>query len=219
MIINSKRKNCKDVFNAFLVSYATYVGDYEIPCIRASYDIPKKLVLFSKALSCKDCEQWVHFYEDDYLFERIWKSPERYLDILKKYKGVILPDFSLYRDMPLAMQIWNIYRSRALGNWFQINGIRVIPNIRFGDRRTFDICCEGISEQTVIAIGSHGNIKNKIDREIFIEGFDYVVRLLKPIAVIVYGSAPEKYFKKYYDSNVKIIRFDSDYFTSHKVVD
>lgn len=123
MIINSKRKNCKDVFNAFLVSYATYVGDYEIPCIRASYDIPKKLVPFSKALSCKDCEQWVHFYEDDYLFERIWKSPERYLDILKKYKGVILPDFSLYRDMPLAMQIWNIYRSRALGNWFQINGI------------------------------------------------------------------------------------------------
>lgn len=106
--INSQRKNCIDVFNAFLVTLATYAGIFEFPCIKATYDIPNKLISFSKCISCKDYNQWVHFYEDDHLFERIWRNPQKYLDILKRYNGVILPDFSLYRDMPLVMQLWNI---------------------------------------------------------------------------------------------------------------
>ena len=156
--INSQRKSCIDVFNAFLVAFATYAGLFEFPIIKPTYDIPNRLIAFSKAISCKDYDQWVHFYEDDHLFERIWRNPQKYLDILKKYNGVILPDFSLYRDMPFAMQIWNIYRSRAIGHWLQSNGIKVIPNIRYGDRRTYKICCDGISKNCVIAIGSHGTI-------------------------------------------------------------
>lgn len=75
--------------------------------------------------------------EDDFLFERIWRNPRKYLEVLQRYEGVILPDFSLYRDMPLVMQLWNIYRSRAIGHWLQMNGVTVIPNIRYGDRRTY----------------------------------------------------------------------------------
>lgn len=29
-----------------------------------------------------------------------------------RFNGVILPDFSLFRDMPLVMQMYNILRSR-----------------------------------------------------------------------------------------------------------
>ncbi|MBQ8708582.1 MAG: DUF4417 domain-containing protein [Succinivibrionaceae bacterium] len=165
--INSSRKACKDVFNAFLVSLATYDGPFEIPRIMPTYDIPLKLIAFSKALSSKDYNQCVHFYEDDYLFIRIWRNPRRYLKVLKRFSAVILPDFSLYRDMPLIMQIWNIYRSRAIGHWLQLNGVKVIPNIRYGDRRTFKICCYGIEKHCVIAVGSHGNMRNIVDREFF----------------------------------------------------
>lgn len=157
--INSQRKSCIDVFNAFLVTLATYAGMFEFPCIKATYDIPNKLISFSKCISCKDYNQWVHFYEDDYLFERIWRNPQKYLNILKRFNGIILPDFSLYRDMPLVMQLWNIYRSRAIGFWLQVNGVKVIPNLRFGDKRTYRICCDGIEKYCVIAIGSHGNLK------------------------------------------------------------
>lgn len=59
--INSQRKSCIDVFNAFLVTLATYAGIFEFPCIKATYDIPNKLILFSKCMSCKDYNQWVHF--------------------------------------------------------------------------------------------------------------------------------------------------------------
>ncbi|MDO4939250.1 MAG: DUF4417 domain-containing protein [Lachnospiraceae bacterium] len=216
--INSQRKGCKDVFNAFLVTVAKYAGLFEFPMILATYKIPNRLIAFSKAISCKDFNQWVHFYEDDQLFERLWNNPKRYLDILKKYNGVILPDFSLYRDMPFAMQIWNIYRSRAIGHWLQINGVNVIPNIRYGDRRTYRICCDGISKNCIIAVGTHGTLKHAADREIFSEGLDIVIRRLEPSAIVVYGTAPDCIFKQYKDAGIKIVKFCSEYATSHREV-
>lgn len=109
---NSTRIGCKDVFRAFLVKNARYEGDLEIPCIEAEDQLPTRLILFSKAIGGKDYAAWVHFYEDDVSFERLWNQPNKYLPILKKYAGVISPDFSVYRDMPLVMLEWNVYRSR-----------------------------------------------------------------------------------------------------------
>ena len=111
---NSTRTGCKDVFRAFLVKNARYAGDLEIPCIEAEDQLPTRLIPFSKAFGSKDYDAWVHFYEDDVGFERLWNQPNKYMPILKKYAGVISPDFSVYRDMPLVMQQWNIYRSRAM---------------------------------------------------------------------------------------------------------
>ena len=139
-LINSTRSGCRDVFRAFLVKDATYDGDLEIPRIMPESSIPNKLILFSKALKSDDQDCWVCFYEDDAAFERLWNNPNRYLPILKQYKGCISPDFSLYRDMPLVMQQWNIYRSRAIGHWLQKNGIPVITNVRWSDERTFGRC-------------------------------------------------------------------------------
>ncbi len=214
--INSKRSNCKDVFNAFLVCMASYAGLFEFPVIAPTYQIPNRLIPFSKAVSSKDYNCWIHFYEDDYLFERLWRNPQRYLELLRKFNGIILPDFSLYRDMPLVMQLWNIYRSRAIGAWLQTNGIMVIPNLRYGDRRTYKCCSDGISKGCVIAIGTHGTIKNRIDRKIFIDGLDVVVNHLNPKAIIVYGAAPDYIFKKYRDSGIEIYSFISDYGASIK---
>ena len=36
--------------------------------------------------------------------------------------------------------------------------------------------------------------------------------------IVVYGAAPEKYFKKYEDAGIRIEQFDSNYATSHKEV-
>lgn len=216
--VNVQRKSCRDVFNAFLVSLATYAGLFEFPCIRPTYVVPERMLPFSKALSCHDYNQWVHFYEDDFLFERIWRNPRKYMEVLQRYEGVILPDFSLYRDMPLVMQLWNIYRSRAIGHWLQMNGVTVIPNIRYGDRRTYRVCCDGIEKHCVIAVGTHGNMKHKVDREIFLEGFDVIINRLQPTVVMIYGSAPTKYFQKYIDAGIEIVQFESDYSISHKEV-
>ena len=156
---NCTRNGCKDVFHAFLVKNAQFDTELEIPCIKPESSIPQKLIPFSKAVGGTDYNCFVHFYEDDANFERLWNNPQKYLPVLHKYKGVITPDFSLYRDMPLVMQQWNTYRSRAIGHWLQENGIPVIPNVRWGDERTYDLCCAGVPRNSTIAVGSHGCIK------------------------------------------------------------
>ena len=160
-LTNSMRRNCRDVFKSFLVKFAEYAGLFEFPVIKKTQRVPNKLIPFSKALSSTDYDQWVHFYEDDYLFERLWNNPQKYLEKLSRFNGVILPDFSLYRDMPFVMQLWNIYRSRAIGCWLQNNGVTVIPNIRYGDKRTFRICCDGIGSGGVIAVGTLAPLRTK----------------------------------------------------------
>ena len=92
----------------------------------------------------KDFDSWVMFYEHDRKFERLWNNPKQYIGKLKKFQGVISPDFSLYRNMPLVMQMWNTYRNRALAAWFNKNDIDVIPNVRFNDERTYGFCFDGI---------------------------------------------------------------------------
>lgn len=72
---NYLRKNCKDVFKSFLVENATYNGYFEFPRIYPCEEIPNKLIPFSKSISCTNHNQWIHFYEDDYLIERIWNNP------------------------------------------------------------------------------------------------------------------------------------------------
>ena len=213
---NGARSSCKDVFNAFMVSDAEYAGKYEFPILLPTYKIPNRLIAFTDALKSKDYGQWVHFYQDDKDFERIWRQPRKYLSILKKFNGVILPDFSLYRDMPLAMQIWNIYRSRAFGHWLQREGIEIIVNIRYGDERTYRICCDGVSQGCVIAIGTHGTTKGRRDRYYLLNGLDKVIEILQPSAIVIYGAAPDKYYQKYKDMGIAIHQFDSDFSKSHR---
>ena len=51
------------------------VGYYQIPTIRNDNYIPKELIGFNYAKSSKNKDVGIHFYIDDYQFERIWNSP------------------------------------------------------------------------------------------------------------------------------------------------
>ena len=114
------------------------------------------------------------------------------------------------------MQQWNVYRGRAIGHWLQENGVNVIPNIRWGDERTFDTCCLGVPQNSIIAVGSHGCVKLLKDREFFAKGLDHIVNVLHPKAIIVYGTAPNEIFCKYKNAGIKVLQFDSDYMVAHR---
>ena len=60
-ILNVPQKGETDVFRSFLVKNATYEGVEEIPKIRTSNYIPEKVISFSKAVSGKVFNRWVHF--------------------------------------------------------------------------------------------------------------------------------------------------------------
>ncbi len=88
-LINCTRSGCKDVFRSFLVKNATYEGNLEIPVIKPEKQIPRKLISFSKAISSRDFDCWVHFYEDDVAFERIWNNPKNISRYSCDMKGLL----------------------------------------------------------------------------------------------------------------------------------
>ena len=196
--VNKERAGCVDVFHSKYFEGLHCKGEYGFPVIKGINEVPRRLIPFSKAMrEKKDFHQWVCFYEDDHEFERIWNSPLKYLSQLSRFEGVISPDFSVYFDMPLAMQLWNILRSRVIGAWLQKQGVKVIPNIRFGDERTYRCVCDGISRHSTIAVGSLGCLRVKEYRTVFENGLLVIVDILKPETLIIYGSAP---------SNVDILK-------------
>ena len=74
-------------------------------------------------------DDYVHFFIDDYKFESLWNDPEPRISKLSRCKGVLSPQFSTYYTMPQALQIFNTFRSRWCGAYFQSKGLNVIPTI------------------------------------------------------------------------------------------
>lgn len=184
----------RDNFRLGLIENISYEGLFDFPKIEASKVKVSKyaVVPFNIAKTVVNRKEYfVHFYIDDYQFERVWNKPEKYLEFLRQFKGVIAPDFSIYRDMPKAQQIWNCYRSRALAGYWQANGIKVVPNASWADESSFAWCFDGLPKNSTIAVSSLGCMKSKQTKLYFCRGFDEMVKRLSPVNILFYGIIPE----------------------------
>jgi len=206
-----------DYFNGELAVNAKFVGDYDIPYVESDNMIPKKIITFSKCIKSKDFDRWVVFYEDDKIFERLWNNPHKYLPILKKYKGVVGPDFSLYGDYPIAIQIYNVYRSRLITHWLKQNGIKVIPNVRWSTDYSYSFCFDGLKKKDIVFVGSHGCSKKNNDKKLFFNGMLKMIETINPRIICVYGKANNEVFTKLKKQGVQIISFESEYSLTHEV--
>ena len=157
------------------------------PRIRPCYTIPEDMVHFEIANSYKSRDKFAHFFIDDYRFERLWERPENYIECLSRYAGLIAPDFSTYTDMPKPMQMWNVYRSRALTYYWQNQGLEVIPLIQFSDESSYEWIFEGLPKHSVLATSSVGVYRNKAYRREFAKGMEAACMALEPTDLVWYG--------------------------------
>ena len=99
---------------------------------------------------------------------------------------------------------------RLLGFWLGRNGIAVINNVRWGTSETYQYCFDGIQKESVVAIGTVGGSPRKlVDRSRFNNGINYMVELLCPRVIIVYGSANYECFKNLENSGIKVFSYPS----------
>jgi hypothetical protein len=204
-MMDFSKKPRLNVFKSKLVERAHFSKVYEMPLIGRTDYKPTEGIPFNIATRAKNHRQWLHFYIHDYLFDRVWKDPDRYLPLFKRFCGVITPDYSLYREMPLCMQMWNTYRNRALAYWLQSNGIKTITNVRWGDERTYGFVFEGLAQGGTYAVCTNGCIKSGLDRYYFKKGLAKMVELLKPDTIVNYGSSADDIFGKYKEQGIEII--------------
>lgn len=163
------------------------IGFYDMPVIRKTEHTPKSLLGFNYAKSSKKYESGIHFFLDDYQFERLWRSPQTYINMLSEFDCVLTPDFSLYTDMPKAMMIWNTYRSRLLGNFWQQEGLTVVPTVSWADEDSFDFCFDGLPLNSILAISTVGVKQTEKATQIWIKGFEEMIENCHPKKLIVYG--------------------------------
>lgn len=123
---------------------------------------------------------------------------------------------SVYRDMPLAMQVNNTYRNRAIAHWLSTKGIKVIPNVRWGDERSYEFCFDGILSNSIVAIGSNGCIRTPTDIAYFKQGLAEMNRRLAPHTILVYGSTPSEVFGEFEKTGIQIISFPSEMQKIHR---
>jgi hypothetical protein len=173
-------------YNLQLYDEERAVGKYQMPLIDKSQIIPNELIGFNYMKSTQDHNVGIHCFIDDYQFERLWNSPQLYIDDILKFDCILTPDFSLYMDMPLAMKIWNVYRSRLLGQFWQDCGMEVIPTVQWAEPATYEFCFDGIPQNSVVAVSTIG-VKKGESLAIWNDGMHEMIKRLKPQTILVYG--------------------------------
>ena len=165
-----------DSFQSFLVNGANFTDREEYPIIPqrfVSSAIPQKIMPFNKAITFRGDlhDTFISFYSPDETFERVRRTPKRYLSFFQRTAGLIGPDFSIHSDMPLIKQ-------------------------RCGTDELLPEFLAAIPCHRLVAIGTHGFVHQKHEQcewYCFIESF---CEKLKPAGIIVYGTLRNKMFEE-----------------------
>lgn len=175
-------------YNLQLVNIANCDDETGMPIVKPCDELPPELLGFNYAKSSGPSDAWLHFFVDDYQFERLWNQPEKYLPTIKKFGGVLSPDFSLYLDMPYPMQQWNEYRRRALANYWQRNGVKVIPTLSWSLEPSYGFCFDGLPTESTVAVSTVGVHGNEYAMKVWHDGMAEAMSRLRPKRVLQYGA-------------------------------
>ena len=192
----------EDSFQAFLVEGANFTKEEEYPILERwmiSEIPPKKIMPFDKALNYQGdlSDVYVCTYARDCSFERVRRSPNKYLNFFRRCGGLIGFDFSVHSDMPIVKQKSQMNDNLCLTYFYGKNGNKVIPNVRYGKDELSDDFLSAIPKHTLIAIGTHGFIKEIPQKAEWYCFLEKIIKELEPSGIIVYGKLSGKIFEEF----------------------
>lgn len=177
------------------------VGKYGMPIIKKQEIDLDKIDLLGYVKTKPNDEEnknkTIHFFTYDWNFESVFDKPEKAMEKLDQYYALLSPEFSLYWDMPKAVQIYNTFKNRWCGAFWQKMGKIVIPTVCCAGEESYDFCFDGIEEGSVVAISTYRREQHKHE---ILKSYNKMLEVIKPSAVIIYGEAfPEM------KGNIKVI--------------
>ena len=178
-----------DVLRERYIAGAELVGKYQVPQlqpINARLDglMPVPINLAGKEKNPRECV--LHCFVDDVKFEGIWKDPLKQIETLKYYSYFCPCDFSFYYTMPLAVQMNQIYRMRAIHHFLTCCGVKCIPVVTWSDESSFDFCFDGLPMESTLTVSTNGCHTIRA-REYYKRGFAEMCERLKPTQILVVG--------------------------------
>ena len=171
-----------------MTTHPIYPSDnaYGIPNLRHTplNSAPDWLIPYRTRVRFETAGGAVHFFLYDAIFRSVWTCPNKSLRYLSKFNIVLTPDFSLDADMPLAVQIFNTYRNRWCGAYWQAQGYTVIPTVGWSTPDSYEFCFAGIARHSIVALTTLGTRRNK---QAFLHGYDAMLEHIQPSLVICYS--------------------------------
>ena len=168
-------------------------GQFDFPILYPEKYKPIKFIGFNYANQCRDYEgKGVHFFLDDYQFERIWTKFERNINMLAKFDAVLTPDWSMFTDWPVIVQMWNHYRKHYVGAYLQMIGVTVYPTICWSDKNSMAWCFDGEPVGGCVAVSSVGTQMREDERKGFLYGYDAMLERLEPETILFNGKIPSE---------------------------
>lgn len=178
----------------FLRNNYETIGLWEIPIVqRQEIDLNNIKLLACSHTRINEDEQHrqygVHFYVDDSRFAGIYNNSEKTLSKYAQYRFLLTPDFSLYAEMPMWLQITNVAKNRWCGAYWQSKGLIIIPTISWSSSQSYSFCFDGVEQNAIVSVGMIGCKGNKLG---FLRGYDKMLEKLNPKAIICYGKPFEE---------------------------
>jgi len=149
------------------------------------------LVLYNQfAINEKYDNAVVGFFLHDKIFEAVYNQPITTLNRLANsgMAGMLTPNFSLWVDTPIAMQIWAWYKTQWCGRFFQENGIKVMPTLNWSDENSYDFCFSGVPKNCKTVIVQCRNLSNELAKKRFIKGIYEAKKRINFEKVYIYGA-------------------------------
>lgn len=198
----NERQRTDNAYNLMYNDQSRTEGWFQMPIIRNDDYTPSDLIGFNYLLNTDRRDCGIHFYIDDYQFERIWNAPEVYIDKLIEFEGALTPDFSLYMDMPMPTKIWNVYRSRLIGQIMQDAGIKVVPTISWAEPETYKFCFDGIEKGSIVSVSTVGVKRFQESMDVFRDGCDAMIEKIQPKIILLYGGMVDYDF-----GNIEVVEY------------
>lgn len=206
-----ERERTYNAYNMRLVDYVELTPDkWQMPIIYKTDFVPDDLIGFKyvKSDNNENAEKaGIHCFIDDYQFERLWNRPNEYIELVRPYQCMLSPDFSLYTDMTMPTKIWNVYRSRLIGAYYQAQGIEIIPTVQWAEADTFEFCFKGIEQGGTVAVSTIGVKEDPECYALWVAGMKEMIKQLEPETILVYGGELDFNYGK-----IKVV-----YYTNHQL--
>lgn len=153
-------------------------------------ELPDVLLNFKEAMSkkCTNYIAMVHFYIYDFQFIPLYRNPEKYIDILRRFSYVLTPDMSQYREMPPFARYHYNCMNKAMGAYLQANGVNIIANVSWSLPDSYEYAFVGIPKHSTIAINSNGVNSDPVAKNLWFRGYEKAVETLQPERIIRYGT-------------------------------
>lgn len=133
------------------------------------------------------------FYTEDFRFECWWDQPDVYVGraLNAGIQTAITPNFSVYWHMPKAVQIYQTFRSRWLGRYFQEAGMNVIPDLMWSKDITDEFLFLGIPKHAPCLAAQIQTVSTDAERDAIARSVAHTLDVVDPQSLLLYGGGKQ----------------------------